>query len=50
MVFISWNVNGLRACLKKGFLEFLNAQKPDFMCLQETKMDRGQADIDLSGY
>ena len=50
MVFISWNVNGLRACLKKGFLEFLNAQKPDFMCLQETKMERGQADIDLSGY
>lgn len=50
MVFISWNVNGLRACLKKGFLEFLNAQKPDFMCLQETKMERGQADIDLAGY
>ena len=50
MVFISWNVNGLRACLKKGFLEFLNAQKPDFMCLQETKMERGQADIDLSDY
>ena len=50
MKLISWNVNGLRACLKKGFLDFLNAQKPDFMCLQETKMERGQADIDLSGY
>ena len=40
MVFISWNVNGLRACLKKGFLDFLNQQRPDFMCLQETKMER----------
>ena len=50
MVFISWNVNGLRACLKKGFLDFLNEQRPDFMCLQETKMERGQADIDLAGY
>ena len=50
MVFISWNVNGLRACLKKGFLDFLNRQKPDFMCLQETKMEQGQADIDLAGY
>ena len=50
MVFISWNVNGLRACLKKGFLDFLNEQRPDFMCLQETKMEQGQADIDLAGY
>ena len=50
MVFISWNVNGLRACLKKGFLDFLNQQRPDFMCLQETKMEQGQADIDLAGY
>ena len=47
MKFISWNVNGLRACLKKGFLDFYQEQKPDFCCLQETKMEQGQADIDL---
>ena len=40
MVFISWNVNGLRACMKKGFSEFYQAQRPDFLCLQETKMER----------
>lgn len=49
MKFISWNVNGLRACLKKGFLDFFKAEAPDFCCLQETKMDQGQADIDLGG-
>ena len=43
MVFISWNVNGLRACMKKGFSDFYQGQKPDFLCLQETKMERGQA-------
>ena len=47
MKFISWNVNGLRACLKKGFLDFYRQEAPDFCCLQETKMERGQADIDL---
>ena len=47
MKFISWNVNGLRACLKKGFLDFYQEQKPDFCCLQETKMEQGQADICL---
>ena len=41
MVFISWNVNGLRACMKKGFEDFYQGQKPDFLCLQETKMDQG---------
>lgn len=50
MKFISWNVNGLRACLKKGFLEFLQGESPDFCCLQEIKMERGQADIDLGEY
>ena len=40
MVFISWNVNGLRACMKKGFLEFYQGYKPDFLCLQETKMEQ----------
>ena len=47
MVFISWNVNGLRACMKKGFEDFYQSRRPDFLCLQETKMERGQADIPL---
>ena len=47
MKFISWNVNGLRACLKKGFLDFYRQEIPDFCCLQETKVERGQADVDL---
>lgn len=50
MKFISWNVNGLRACLKKGFLEFLQEESPDFCCLQETKMQQGQVEIDLGEY
>ena len=47
MVFISWNVNGLRACMKKGFADFYQGRSPDFLCLQETKMEQGQADIPL---
>lgn len=47
MNFISWNVNGLRACVKKGFLEFLEKEQPDFLCLQETKMQAEQADFTL---
>ena len=47
MKLISWNVNGLRSCLKKGFLDFYRQERPDFCCLQETKMERGQADVDL---
>ena len=47
MKFISWNVNGLRACMKKGFLDFYQKERPDFCCLQETKMERGQADVPL---
>jgi len=50
MKLISWNVNGLRACLKKGFLEFLAKADADIVCLQETKMEQGQAEIDLAGY
>ena len=51
MKFISWNVNGLRACMKKGFLDFFKEQSPDFCCLQETKMEQGQAEVDLGeGY
>ncbi|MDR2590256.1 MAG: exodeoxyribonuclease III [Oscillospiraceae bacterium] len=49
MKLISWNVNGLRACLKKGFLEVFHELDADIFCLQETKMIQGQADIDLNG-
>lgn len=50
MKLVSWNVNGLRANLKKGFLDFFHAADADVYCLQETKMERGQAEIDLPGY
>jgi len=50
MRFISWNVNGLRACLQKGFLDFFNNVDSDFFCLQETKLQQGQLDLDLPGY
>lgn len=47
---ISWNVNGLRAALKKGFLDFVAKHDPDILCLQETKAEQGQAEIDLPQY
>ena len=47
MKLISWNVNGLRACLNKGFLDFFRRESPDFLCLQETKMVQGQAQLEL---
>ena len=47
MKLISWNVNGLRACVGKGFLEFFNEIDADFFCLQETKMQPGQLELDL---
>ena len=50
MKFISWNVNGFRACLEKGFGEFFEGQNADFVCLQETKMQPGQADFNPEGY
>ena len=50
MKFVSWNVNGLRACLKKGFAESVLGLDADFICLQETKMERGQAEVELPGY
>ena len=50
MKLISWNVNGLRACMTKGFNDFLAAEDPDVICLQETKMQREQADFDFAGY
>ncbi|MBR7148247.1 MAG: exodeoxyribonuclease III [Firmicutes bacterium] len=50
MKLITWNVNGLRACMDKGFLEYVNQEQPDAICLQETKMQEGQAEVPLEGY
>lgn len=50
MKFISWNVNGIRACVKKGFLDFFNEVDADIFCLQETKLQEGQIDLQLEGY
>ena len=50
MKFISWNVNGLRACVGKGFLDYFRQESADFFCLQETKLQQGQIDLDLPGY
>lgn len=48
--FVSWNVNGLRACAAKGFEDTFRALDADFFCLQETKMQAGQLDLDFEGY
>ena len=50
MRFISWNVNGLRACLKKGFEDAFWGLDADFFCLQETKLQPGQVELELPGY
>ena len=50
MKFISWNVNGLRAVVGKNFMEAFNALDADFFCLQETKLQEGQIDLDIPGY
>ena len=50
MKLISWNVNGLRACLGKGFMDYFTAESADFFCLQETKMQPGQAQVPAEGY
>ncbi len=50
MKFISWNVNGLRACIGKGFMDFFNDQDADFFCLQETKLQAGQIKMDLPNH
>ena len=50
MKFVSWNVNGLRACLNKGFLDYFREADGDVFCLQETKIQPGQAELDLPGY
>ena len=50
MKLISWNVNGIRACVGKNFLEFFNEANADIFCLQETKLQANQIDLDLEGY
>ena len=50
MRFVSWNVNGLRACIQKGFLEQFENLNADFFCLQETKLQAGQIDLQIDGY
>lgn len=50
MKLISWNVNGIRACVKKGFLDYFNEVDADIFCIQETKLQEGQIDLDLEGY
>ncbi len=50
MKLISWNVNGLRACAGKGFMDFFREADADLFCLQETKLQAGQIDLDLPGY
>lgn len=47
---ISWNVNGLRACMGKGFIETMNSLDADIFCIQESKLQEGQIDLDLPGY
>lgn len=50
MKLISWNVNGLRACLNKGFTDFFTTADADIVCIQETKMQPGQAEVNFAGY
>lgn len=50
MRFVSWNVNGLRACVQKGFIESFSSLNADFFCLQETKLQDGQIQLNLEGY
>ncbi len=50
MKLISWNVNGIRACVGKGFLEYFHEADADIFCIQETKMQAGQLELTLEGY
>ena len=50
MKLISWNVNGLRACVQKGFLDYFRSADADIFCVQETKLQAGQIELDLDGY
>lgn len=47
---ISWNVNGLRACVEKGFMDFFNSTQADIFCIQESKLQEGQIQLDMEGY
>ncbi|TYS47898.1 exodeoxyribonuclease III [Bacillus infantis] len=50
MKLVSWNVNGIRACVKKGFLDFFMEENADIFCIQESKLQEGQIELDLDGY
>ena len=50
MKLISWNVNGIRACVQKGFLDFFKEVDADIFCIQESKLQEGQIELDLEGY
>lgn len=50
MKLISWNVNGIRACVTKGFLDYFKEEDADIFCIQESKMQEGQLDLELEGY
>ena len=50
MKLISWNVNGIRACMGKGFVDIIKEQDGDIVCIQETKMQEGQAEVPVEGY
>ena len=50
MKLISWNVNGIRACVQKGFMDFFNSEDADIFCIQESKLQQGQIDMKLDGY
>ncbi|HHX18707.1 MAG TPA: exodeoxyribonuclease III, partial [Clostridium sp.] len=50
MKMISWNVNGLRACIKKGFLDYFNEVDADIFCIQESKLHEGILELELEGY
>ena len=50
MKLISWNVNGLRAAVQKGFLDYFKNENADIFCVQETKLQEGQIELDLEGY
>ncbi|MFS0781752.1 exodeoxyribonuclease III [Bacillus sp. 1P06AnD] len=50
MKFVSWNVNGIRACVKKGFLDYFHQVDADIFCIQETKLQEGQIELELEGY
>lgn len=50
MKLVSWNVNGIRACVKKGFVEYFNEVNADIFCIQETKLQEGQIELDFDGY